>query len=76
MYYVTVVAVNRALQSSEPVCSDGVSVELTTVTVKEMTIENSKIKGGLIKDPGNTDIWILGNDRYRRRVNDTTPECL
>jgi len=74
-YYITVVAFNRALEPSVPVCSDGVTVDTSTPSVKEVMLENVRIRGGLVTNSGKTNVWVLGNDRIRRQVDNVTAEC-
>jgi len=74
-YYITVVAFNRALEPSVPVCSDGVTIDTSTPSVKEVVLENARIRGGLVTNSGKTNIWVLGNDRIRRQLDNVTAEC-
>lgn len=73
-YYFTVVAYNRALDASDPVCSDGVTIDTTVPQIKEVTVENAFIQGGLVAD--NSSYWILSSDRTRRRISSPTAECM
>lgn len=75
-YYFTVVAYNRALDPSEPVCSDGVTIDSTVPGVKEVIISDAIITGGLVTDVNQSDFYILDSDRYRRTIKDSTPDCL
>jgi hypothetical protein len=47
-YYFTVVAYNRALDPSVPVCSDGVTIDSSVPGVKEIVVKDSLITGGLV----------------------------
>lgn len=73
-YYFTVVAYNRALEASEPVCSDGVTIDTTVPTISEVNIENVLVKGGLVFD--GTDYWILSTDRTLRKIANHTADCV
>ncbi|CAG2233138.1 unnamed protein product [Mytilus edulis] len=76
-YYFTVVAYNRALDPSEPVCSDGVTIDSSVPGVKEVVVKDSLITGGLVKDhPDNVDYYILGPDRVRRLIPNPTADCI
>lgn len=72
-YYVTVVAYNRAYDPSVPVCSDGVVVDTMLPNIKEVVIEGARIQGGLVTD-GN-EVWVVGNNRYRRHVANPPAYC-
>ena len=72
-YYVTVVAYNRALEPSNPVCSDGITVDTTKHTVREVSISGARVVGGLVTD--GTNHWVLGNDRTLRQIDGVTSEC-
>ena len=75
-YYFTVVAYNRALDASDPVCSDGVTIDTTVPKIKEVTVENAFIQGGLVAAADNSSYWILSSDRTRRRISSPTAECM
>ncbi|CAC5386466.1 unnamed protein product [Mytilus coruscus] len=75
-YYFTVVAYNRALDPSEPVCSDGVTIDSSVPGVKEVVVKDSLITGGVVKDPDNVDYYILGPDRVRRLIPNPTADCI
>lgn len=75
-YIVTVVAYNRALEPSKPVCSDGVTVTTTSLKVKEVSVDNARIQGGLIKDGNGQNVWFVGEDRVRRIVPDPPSNCM
>ncbi|CAG2222618.1 unnamed protein product [Mytilus edulis] len=60
-YYFTVVAYNRALDPSEPVCSDGVTIDSSVPRVKEVVVKDAVITGGLVTDVNQTSYYILGN---------------
>ena len=75
-YYFTVVAYNRALDPSEPVCSDGVTIDSSVPGVKELLVKNARITGGLVTDSTKSDFYILGSDRFRRVISNVTEECV
>ena len=69
-------AYNRALDASDPVCSDGVTIDTTIPKIKEMTVENAFIQGGLVAAADNTSFWILLSDRTCRLISSPTAECM
>ncbi|CAC5370733.1 unnamed protein product [Mytilus coruscus] len=75
-YYFTVVAYNRALDPSEPVCSDGVTIDSSVPLVKEVVVKDTVITGGLVKDTDNFNYYILGTDRIRRLIPNPTADCI
>ncbi|XP_063415906.1 uncharacterized protein LOC134697555 [Mytilus trossulus] len=75
-YYFTVVAYNRALDPSDPVCSDGVTIDSSVPAVQEIVVENSRITGGLITDSTCTNYYILRSDRTRRLITNVTADCV
>ncbi|XP_078334035.1 uncharacterized protein LOC111124258 [Crassostrea virginica] len=74
-YFICVVAYNRALEASEPVCSDGVTVTTAVPAVQEVTIEGARITGGLVTDSSRSNYWIVTDNRLRRMIVDPTTEC-
>ncbi|XP_062616047.1 uncharacterized protein LOC134277752 [Saccostrea cucullata] len=74
-YYACVVAYNRALEPSKPVCSDGVTITTAVPKVREVYISNAYIRGGLITDSNQTFFWEVNNARYRRRIIAPTTDC-
>ncbi|KAK3103765.1 hypothetical protein FSP39_021725 [Pinctada imbricata] len=74
-YFITVVAYNRALEPSDPVCSDGVTVTTVVPNVKEVTIDPSRIRGGLVSDQNQTLFYVVGEDRVRRLIREPTADC-
>ena len=75
-YFICVVAYNRALEASEPVCSDGVTVTTAVPAVQEVTIEGARITGGLVTDSSRTNYWIVTDNRLRRLIVDPTTDCM
>jgi hypothetical protein len=75
-YYFTVVAYNRALDPSVPVCSDGVTIDSSVPAVKEIVVKDSLITGGLVTDTTQTNYYILGSDRVRRLIPNPTAACV
>ncbi|XP_076085327.1 uncharacterized protein LOC143056126 [Mytilus galloprovincialis] len=75
-YYFTVVAYNRALDPSEPVCSDGVTIDSSVPGVKEVVVTDSIITGGLVKDQYTLKYYIIGPERIRRLIPNPTADCI
>ncbi len=73
-YYTTVVAYNRALDPSLPVCSDGVTVDQTPPQLSRVGVSNSRISPGLTTT--NTgDVWFIDGQRRRSEVKDADDSC-
>ncbi|XP_046557203.1 uncharacterized protein LOC124266453 [Haliotis rubra] len=70
-YHVTVVAFNRALEASDPVCSDGVTVDTTPPSVSEVAVRDSRVMEGLAKSSDNV-VWYI--DAHRRRTLVVSPD--
>lgn len=69
-------AYNRALDPSEPVCSDGVTIDSSIPGVKEVMVEDAVITGGLITDTNQTNYYILSSQRVRRMIANVTADCM
>lgn len=75
-YYVCVVAYNRALEPSKPVCSDGVTVTTAIPKVKEVAISGAFVKGGLVTDNFKSSVWVLEDTRVRKLIDNPTKNCV
>lgn len=75
-YYACVVAYNRALEPSKPVCSDGVTVTTAIPKVKEVAISGAFIKGGLVTDAFKSSVWVLEDTRVRKLIENPTKNCV
>ncbi|XP_077997650.1 uncharacterized protein LOC144450798 isoform X2 [Glandiceps talaboti] len=73
-YHCTVVAYNRALQPSKPVCSDGITIDTTPPVVMDINIDDVKVKPGVMKDDDG-DVWMVDENRYRHLVVNVTQDC-
>ena len=71
-FYVTVVAFNRALHPSSPICSDGVTIDMTPPTLR---IPLADIQPGLALD-GEGNVWFINTTREREMVGPLTEECV
>ncbi|XP_076468275.1 uncharacterized protein LOC143299060 [Babylonia areolata] len=79
MYYVTVVAFNRALEMSRPVCSDGVRVDSTRPSLSRVYVGGARVVGGVFREEqegGDASLWLLDTDRTRRVVDSPDNACL
>ncbi len=74
-YYVTVVAFNHALQPTNPVCSDGVTVDTVAPVIRGVVIPGAVVLPGIARD--SEGVWFVRSDRTRVYVgacpNVTTP---
>jgi hypothetical protein len=75
-YFACVVAYNRALEPSKPVCSDGVTVTTAVPSVQEVNIEGATVTGGLVTDDNSSNFWIVTSNRFRRLIRKATAECM
>ncbi|XP_078321865.1 uncharacterized protein LOC111103999 isoform X3 [Crassostrea virginica] len=75
-YYACVVAFNRALEPSKPVCSDGVTVTTYVPTVSEVDISSAHVREGLVTDAGRTNYWVVETNRHRRLIENPTTDCV
>ena len=73
-YYVTVVAYNNALQPSLPVCSDGITVDLTPPVLMGVLIPGARVRPGLVVD-NNRQFWLVERDRQRLAINGYSSWC-
>ncbi|XP_067684738.1 uncharacterized protein [Haliotis asinina] len=73
-YHVTVVAYNRALEVSDPVCSDGVTVDVTPPAVGQIAVESCNIAPGLVTTSAGT-VWYIDNQRRRSQVTAPDTQC-
>ncbi|XP_070557450.1 uncharacterized protein [Ptychodera flava] len=73
-YYCTVIAFNRAMAPSKPVCSDGVTIDVTGPTVWNVIVDDVYIKPGLVKD-GNGTVWYVDDRRNRQQIDNASYRC-
>ena len=66
-YFLTVVAWNTALSPSDPVCSDGVTVDETPPELEGVVIPGGVVQGGLVQDVSG-EVWLISEDRSRKVV--------
>ena len=70
----TVVAFNRALEPSNAVCSDGVTIDTSPAKVNEVQVANVRVQAGLIMIADGI-FWLLGGDRRRKQVINVQSDC-
>lgn len=75
-YYACVVAYNRALEASKPVCSDGVMITTAVPGVDQVAISGAFVKGGLITNTEKSLIWLLEDNRYRKFIKNPSSDCV
>ena len=73
-YYCTVVAYNKALEPSRPVCSDGVTVDTMAPEIHEVSIESSWTRDGLVKDSTDS-VWYIDRKRFRVLLEHISDNC-
>ncbi|KAI6660214.1 hypothetical protein LOD99_10450, partial [Oopsacas minuta] len=81
LYYVTVVAYNLALAKSTPVCSNGITYDITPPIIRSINVVHAKIIPGLAKIQVNSslyEVWLLDENRERRmlRQSNVSQECI
>ncbi|KAI0220739.1 hypothetical protein LSAT2_027792 [Lamellibrachia satsuma] len=69
-----VVAYNGALEPSAPVCSDGVTVDVTPPEISAVSIKNAWIRDGLVKDNAAV-VWYVDRNRNRCLVSTVPDDC-
>ena len=76
-YFLTVVAWNSPLSPSDPVCSDGLTVDLVPPVFEGVVIPGGVVDGGLVLGPDG-DVWWVGSDRMRElvRAGPDYPDCV
>ena len=73
-YFITVAAYNRALDPSDPVCSDGVTIDTVVPSISEVVVKDAKTTRGLFKD--DTDnVWLLHHDRVVEKIDNPSAAC-
>ncbi|CAH1250566.1 Hypp8875 [Branchiostoma lanceolatum] len=73
-YYCTVVAFNRALSASDPVCSDGILYDTSPPSITNIVIENIRARTGAIKDGGG-NVWMVDDQLRKVAVNGPSSAC-
>ncbi|XP_078578622.1 uncharacterized protein LOC144863374 [Branchiostoma floridae x Branchiostoma japonicum] len=74
LYHCTVIAFNRALEPSEPVCSDGVTVDVTPPVITGLVVDNLHYTPGVIRGRDG-DVWMIDSSGFRQPFVDPSPMC-
>ncbi|CAH1258773.1 Hypp2075 [Branchiostoma lanceolatum] len=74
LYHCTVIAFNRALEPSEPVCSDGVTIDVTPPIIADLSVDNLHYTPGLIRGRGG-DVWVIDSSGFRQPIVKPSPAC-
>ena len=74
-YYITVAAYNRALDPSDPVCSDGITIDTTMPAISEVVVEGAVTPKGLLKDSSD-NVWVINNERIIEKIETPSSTCL
>lgn len=74
-YYVTVVAYNNALEPSNVVCSDGVTIDVTPPELEQIEIQDLDSMRGLVREKGDTRLWLIDTERHRRQITGYDGVC-
>ena len=69
-YFTTIIAYNKAVTASVPVCSDGIVFNSSPATVFNVTLQNAKIPESFACNEDG--IWIIGPRAIKRKVNITS----
>ena len=69
-FYTSVVAINRANDASDVVCSDGVTINTAIPSVKDVVVKDIKTVPRLIED-NNSQVWLLDKSLRKRPLNVT-----
>ena len=73
IYYTTVVAYNGAYLSSDPVCSDGITIDMEPPVIKGVYIPGAQVHEGLIHS--GEEVWLIHKNRERSLVVDPSESC-
>ncbi|CAH1259274.1 ADGRL2 [Branchiostoma lanceolatum] len=74
LYHCTVIAFNRALEPSEPVCSDGVTIDVTPPIIADLVVDNLHYTPGVIKGKDD-DVWLVDSSGFRQAIVEPSRKC-
>ena len=74
-YYCTVVAYNHALDPSRPVCTDGVTIDITPPVLNDVSVGRLKTKPGLIKN-NVSSVYLVDRNRNAVLLQEPPTSCL
>ena len=72
-YYISVVGYNQAMTPSHPVCSDGVTIDLTHPLIQSVHVKHAYIKPGLVLDA--VDMMYMDEEGYVYDLRVKDPGC-
>ena len=72
-YYTTVVAYNGAYLPSDPVCSDGITIDTERPIVSGVDIPGAKVQEGLVASDG--QVWLIHENRERSLIGGDKKDC-
>lgn len=68
--YVTVIAINNAMQSSEPACSDGITRDIDAPTLGNITLQNAKWSPSIYCV--NDQAWLFNSELLKMPLSSDT----
>ncbi|XP_060604506.1 uncharacterized protein LOC132757271 [Ruditapes philippinarum] len=74
-YFLTVMAYNHAIGHSEPVCSDGVTIDNLPAAVSEVILHDAVTANGLIKSDATDTVYVLNRNRELEEVANPSKTC-
>ena len=74
LYYVTIIAYNRALEPSDPVCSDGVMIDTSPPELSKISIGNARMWPGVARDDEGR-VWFIDDQRRKAELVNVSNEC-
>ena len=73
-YYATVVAFNGAYLASDPVCSDGITIDVTPPIFTGISVPGARVQEGIARIGG--AVWVVHGNRERSLVDSPSLECV
>ncbi|XP_033637440.1 uncharacterized protein LOC117298344 isoform X1 [Asterias rubens] len=74
MYFITVIAYNRALEPSVPICSDGVMIDTSPPELSNISISDARMRPGLAKD-NEGRVWFINEHRKKTELLNVSDVC-
>ncbi|XP_019617771.1 PREDICTED: uncharacterized protein LOC109465072 [Branchiostoma belcheri] len=74
LYHCTIIAFNSALEPSEPVCSDGVTIDVTPPVITDLSVDNLHYTPGVIRGKDGV-VWLVDSSGLRHPINQPSPTC-
>ncbi|XP_038050540.1 uncharacterized protein LOC119723761 [Patiria miniata] len=74
LYYVTVIAYNRAMEPSEAVCSDGVVIDTSPPELTQIAISYARMWPSLAKDAEGR-VWFINEHRRKIELVNASSDC-